>query len=38
MDNMLSLLTNSALGTGIAPDQDQFTHNFGYFRPAVKDP
>jgi hypothetical protein len=28
MDNMLSLLTNSALGTGIGPDPARFTDTF----------
>ncbi len=35
MDNMLSVLTNSPLGTGIAPDPDRVSEDFPYFsRPA----
>jgi hypothetical protein len=37
MDNMLSLLTNSPLGTGIAPDSGRISESFPYFsrpRPA----
>ena len=36
MDNMLSLLTNSPLGTGIALDPARFTHMFPYLRAAVR--
>ena len=36
MDNMLSLLTNSPLGTGIAPDPTRFSHIFPYLRSAVR--
>jgi hypothetical protein len=36
MDNMLSLLTNSPLGTGIAPDPTRFTHIFPYLRSAAR--
>ncbi|MGC2652867.1 MAG: DUF4331 family protein [Mycobacterium sp.] len=35
MDNMLSLLTNSPLGTGIGPDPAQFTATFPYLRPVA---
>jgi hypothetical protein len=35
MDNMLSLLTNSPLGTGIRPDPTRFTHTFPYLEPVV---
>jgi hypothetical protein len=35
MDNMLSLLTNSALGTGIAPDPARFTPTFPYLQPVT---
>ncbi len=38
MDNMLSLLTNSPLGTGIGPDAAQFTHTFPYLRPVAAGP
>jgi hypothetical protein len=35
MDNMLSLLTNSPLGTGIAPDSGRISSHFPYFsRPS----
>lgn len=34
MDNMLSLLTNSPLGTGIRPDSKLSDPNFPYLRPA----
>jgi len=34
MDNMLSLLTNSPLGTGIAPDPADFTVTFPYLQPV----
>ena len=34
MNNMLSLLTNSPLGTGIAPDPARFTPTFPYLQPA----
>jgi Domain of unknown function (DUF4331) len=35
MDNMLSLLTNSPLGTGIAPDSGRIPSHFPYFsRPS----
>jgi hypothetical protein len=35
MDNMLSVLTNSPLGTGIAPDPSRVSENFPYFsRPG----
>lgn len=34
MDTMLSLLTNSPLGTGIAPDPARFTSTFPYLCPA----
>ncbi len=34
MDNMLTLLTNSALSTGIRPDRHRFTETFPYVRPA----
>jgi hypothetical protein len=34
MDNMLSLLTNSLLGTGIRPDPKLSDPNFPYLRPA----
>jgi Domain of unknown function (DUF4331) len=36
MDNMLSLLTNSPLGTGVAPDPTRFSHVFPYLRSAVR--
>jgi hypothetical protein len=35
MDNMLSLLTNSPLGTGIAPDPARFTPTFPYLQPVT---
>ncbi len=35
MDNMLSLLTNSALGTGIGPDPSRFTRTFPYLQPVM---
>lgn len=35
MDNMLSVLTNSPLGTGIGPDSARFSHVFPYLRPVV---
>jgi hypothetical protein len=35
MDNMLSLLTNSALGTGIAPDLARFVPTFPYLQPVT---
>jgi Domain of unknown function (DUF4331) len=35
MDNMLSVLTNSPLGTGIGPDPARFSHMFPYLRPVV---
>jgi hypothetical protein len=35
MDNMLSVLTNSPLGTGIGPDPALFSHMFPYLRPVV---
>ncbi len=35
MDNMLSLLTNSPLGTGIAPDPARFLQKFPYLRPVA---
>ena len=35
MDNMLSLLTNSPLGTGIGPDSARFTGTFPYLQPMV---
>ncbi|MFF9739010.1 hypothetical protein, partial [Methylobacterium sp. NPDC014615] len=31
MDNMLSLLTNSPLGTGIKPDRTQILADFPFF-------
>jgi hypothetical protein len=34
MDNMLSLLTNSPLGTGIAPEPARFSPTFPYLQPA----
>jgi hypothetical protein len=34
MDNMLWFLTNSPLGTGIAPDHARFTHTFPYVQPV----
>jgi hypothetical protein len=35
MDNMLSLLTNSPLGIGIAPDHGRIVESFPYFsRPT----
>lgn len=34
MDNMLSVLTNSPLGTGIAPDPAHIVVDFPYFTPA----
>ena len=36
MDNMLSLLTNSPLGTGIAPDHERISENFPYFSPPTR--
>ncbi len=36
MDTMLSLLTNSPLGTGIAPDPTRFSRTFPYLCPAVR--
>jgi Domain of unknown function (DUF4331) len=36
MDTMLSLLTNSPLGTGIAPDPTRFSHIFPYLCPAMR--
>lgn len=38
MDSMLSLLTNSPLGTGIAPDPARFTHTFPYLQPVANCP
>ncbi len=35
MDNMLSLLTNSALGTGIGPDPSRTTRTFPYLQPVA---
>jgi hypothetical protein len=35
MDTMLSLLTNSPLGTGIGPDPARFTATFPYLRPVA---
>jgi Domain of unknown function (DUF4331) len=35
MDTMLSLLTNSPLGTGIGPDPARFTGTFPYLQPMV---
>jgi Domain of unknown function (DUF4331) len=35
MDNMLSLLTNSPLGTGIGPDPARFTPTFPYLQPVT---
>lgn len=35
MDNMLSLLTNSPLGTGIAPDPTRFSGTFPYLHSAM---
>jgi hypothetical protein len=35
MDNMLSVLTNSPLGTGIGPDPTRFSHMFPYLHPVV---
>jgi hypothetical protein len=35
MDNMLSLLTNSPLGTGIAPDPGRIAQDFPYFTRPV---
>jgi Domain of unknown function (DUF4331) len=35
MDNMLSLLTNSPLGTGIGPDPARFTPMFPYLQPMT---
>ena len=35
MDNMLSLLTNSPLGTGIALDPGRFTDSFPYLQPVA---
>jgi len=34
MDVMLSLLTNSPLGIGVAPDRGRYTTTFPYLRPA----
>jgi len=34
MDNMLSLLTNSPLGTGIKPDPNLIDGSFPYLRPV----
>ena len=36
MDNMLSVLTNSPLGTGIAPDPARVSEEFPYFTRAVR--
>jgi Domain of unknown function (DUF4331) len=36
MDNMLSLLTNSPLGTGIAPDPARFTRTFPFLRATAQ--
>jgi hypothetical protein len=35
MDNMLSVLTNSPLGTGIAPDPARICKDFPYFTRPV---
>jgi hypothetical protein len=35
MDNMLSLLTNSPLGTGISPDPARFTATFPCLQPVA---
>ncbi len=36
MDNMLSVLTNSPLGTGIAPDPGRISEEFPYFSRPVR--
>ena len=36
MDNMLSVLTNSPLGTGIAPDPERISENFPYFSRPLR--
>ena len=36
MDNMLSLLTNSPLGTGVRPDPELIDLNFPYFQPISR--
>jgi Domain of unknown function (DUF4331) len=36
MDNMLSVLTNSPLGTGIRPDHGRITENFPYFSRPMR--
>ena len=35
MDNVLSVLTNSPLGTGIAPDPEKIRAEFPYFTTPV---
>lgn len=37
MDSMLSLLTNSPLGTGVAPDPARFDRTFPYLRSVVSE-
>jgi hypothetical protein len=37
MDNMLSVLTNSPLGTGIAPDPRGISKDFPYFSRPVRE-
>lgn len=36
MDNMLSLLTNSPLGTGTGPDPDRVSDRFPYLLPVME--